>query len=67
MDALSTLKAGLTRPGLLISDRQIVDMATTDFRGWYRGNAVGLARPRSVSEVQDIVRACRNAGCAIVA
>jgi FAD/FMN-containing dehydrogenase len=67
MDALSTLKAGLTRPGLLISDRQIVDMATTDFRGWYTGNAVGLARPRSVSEVQDVVRACRNAGCAIVA
>ncbi|WOH48412.1 FAD-binding oxidoreductase [Bradyrhizobium sp. sBnM-33] len=67
MDALNTLKATLTRPGLLISDPQIVDMATTDFRGWYKGNAVGLARPRSVSEVQDVVRACRTAGCAIVA
>jgi FAD/FMN-containing dehydrogenase len=67
MDALNTLKATLTRPGLLISDPQIVDMATTDFRGWYKGNAVGLARPRSVREVQDVVRACRTAGCAIVA
>jgi FAD/FMN-containing dehydrogenase len=67
MDILSRLKTSLTRPGLLISDPEVVDMATTDYRRWYKGNAVGLARPRTVGEVQEVVRACRNAGCAIVA
>jgi FAD/FMN-containing dehydrogenase len=67
MDILSRLKTSLSRPGLLISDPEVVDMATTDYGRWYKGNAVGLARPRTVSEVQEVVRACRNAGCAIVA
>ncbi|ANV99619.1 hypothetical protein LMTR13_04935 [Bradyrhizobium icense] len=64
---MAQLTRSLDRPGLLVTDRDVIGAACRDYRGWYCGDAIALARPRSVKEVQDVVRAAAASGCAIVA
>jgi FAD/FMN-containing dehydrogenase len=37
-----------------------------DWRGRYRGNAIGVVRPASTAAVSAVVRACAEAGVAMV-
>ncbi|MBE7204665.1 MAG: FAD-binding oxidoreductase, partial [Parafilimonas terrae] len=58
--------AATGRDGILTTDADLLRPATTDYRGWFRGEALALARPRNVAEVQAVVRACTRRGLAIV-
>ena len=58
MDRLGELAAAVGRREAVVSDPDIIASACSDWRGWYKGRALALVRPRSVAEVQRTVRAC---------
>ncbi|WP_159450404.1 FAD-binding oxidoreductase [Bradyrhizobium mercantei] len=60
------LRSALPRPGLLVTDSSVIAASCQDFRGWHKGEAVALARPRSVNEVQAVLSVGGKLGCAIV-
>lgn len=47
-------------------DRSEIDAALVDFRGVFTGEAVGMARPASTTEVSDVVRLCVERDVVIV-
>ena len=51
---------------LLLTDRQDTARYTTDWRGKWTGQAMGVARPRTTEDVQSIVRWCRKTQTKIV-
>lgn len=58
--------AAIVGPGHLCTDPADLDPWLTDWRGRYKGRALGLARPGSTAEVQALVRACGAAGVPMV-
>ncbi|MGK9286583.1 FAD-binding oxidoreductase [Sinorhizobium meliloti] len=60
-DALSSLP-----PEIVVRDQDIVSKYTTDFRHLYVGRTHAVLRPRSVGEVQQIVRTLTGRGVPIV-
>jgi FAD/FMN-containing dehydrogenase len=58
--------AGLLGPRGFTSDPDLMAPWLTDWRGRYRGRAVGLASPASTSEVSAFVRLCARFGVPIV-
>ncbi|KOF14356.1 dehydrogenase [Ensifer adhaerens] len=60
-NALSSLP-----PEVVVRDQDIVSKYTTDFRHLYAGRAVAVLRPRSVAEVQQVVRTLTAHGVPIV-
>lgn len=61
-----SLRATLSRSGLLITDPEALAHASADYRGWYRGQALAIARPTTVEEVQHVVHRCAELGCAVI-
>jgi FAD/FMN-containing dehydrogenase len=51
---------------IVTRDQDIIAAYTTDFRRQYTGRTQAVLRPRTVAEVQEIVRACGLFGVAIV-
>ena len=52
------LAAAGVAPSLLVTDAEILEPHLRDWRGWHRGEGIALARPRTVPEVQAVLRAC---------
>lgn len=52
--------------GIVTRDQDIIAAYTTDFRRQYTGKTIGVLRPRTVAEVQNVVRACAEAKVPIV-
>ncbi|WP_198384173.1 FAD-binding oxidoreductase [Roseomonas sp. KE2513] len=63
-EATAALQARLTAagitPSLLVTDADILEPHLRDWRGWHRGEGLALARPRTVAEVQAVLRACHD-------
>lgn len=53
-------------PGMLERDADVLAPHLRDWRGWHEGEAIGLARPRDVAEVQAVMRACQRHGVSVV-
>ncbi|WP_406646797.1 FAD-binding oxidoreductase [Aliisedimentitalea scapharcae] len=51
---------------IVVSDKDIIDGYTTDFRKKYRGESPALLRPRSTEEVASIVKLCNKHKVALV-
>ncbi|MFV1440749.1 FAD-binding oxidoreductase [Phaeobacter sp. JH60H1] len=51
---------------IVVSDKDIIDGYTTDFRKKYRGESPALLRPRSTEEVASIVKLCNKHNVALV-
>ncbi|NKX40941.1 FAD-binding oxidoreductase [Rhodobacteraceae bacterium R_SAG2] len=51
---------------IVVSDKDIIDGYTTDFRKKYRGESPALLRPRSTEEVASIVRLCNQHNVALI-
>ncbi|WP_420004413.1 FAD-binding oxidoreductase [Arenibacterium sp. LLYu02] len=51
---------------IVVTDPDIIAPFMTDFRKQYTGRAKAVLRPRSVEEVQQIVRTCASHGVALV-
>lgn len=51
---------------IVVSDKDIIDGFTTDFRKKYRGESPALLRPRSTEEVAVIVKLCNTHKVALV-
>lgn len=65
MDSIEKALAKL--PAAIVTrDQDIIAAYTTDFRRQYTGATKALLRPRSTSEVQDVVRACAEFGVPLV-
>ena len=62
----------LERCAAIVGDRNVVvapaelEPYCTDWRGVYKGPALAAVRPRTTQEVAALVRACREAGIALV-
>jgi FAD/FMN-containing dehydrogenase len=63
--ALESLRERLPA-GALVTDRDVLAGFETDITGRFSGRAAALAKPRTGEEVAAIVRACAEAGIAIV-
>ncbi len=53
-------------PGVLLTDPDLLAPHATDWRGWYRGDVLALARPRNAVEVGAVLRACFSEGIPVV-
>lgn len=53
-------------PGALLRDPALVEPYVTDWRGSFKGRALAVVRPASVSEVSEAVRVCRRHDVAVV-
>lgn len=62
---LQALAAALDSRGLLTAPEDVAPYVV-DWRGKFRGEALGVVRPRSTHEVSEIVRYCAEQGVAIV-
>ncbi|WP_424137890.1 FAD-binding oxidoreductase [Roseomonas chloroacetimidivorans] len=60
------LEAEGVAPSVLVTDADILEPHLRDWRGWHRGEGLALARPRTVQEVQEVLRACHDLGLAVV-
>ncbi|MBL8403016.1 MAG: FAD-binding oxidoreductase, partial [Dechloromonas sp.] len=58
--------AGIVGTAQVLSEPADIAPFVTDWRGRYRGAALCVVRPGSTAEVAAVVRACTEAGVAIV-
>lgn len=61
-----TLGSVAAESRLLVTDPAIIAAHCEDYRGWYRGQAIALARPKTVQDVCDIMRLASEHGCVVV-
>lgn len=66
MTAVDAIADAIGRREAVVHDPDLLRSACTDWRGWYKGDALALIRPRSVEEVQRAVRACAAEGIAVI-
>ncbi len=67
VDALRAHLAGEgVPPSIVVTDADILAPHLRDWRGWHRGEGLALARPRTVREVQAVLRACHGLGVPVV-
>ncbi len=64
--ALLEQLAAICGPGGLLSEKRDIEPYVTDWRGVFKGDALGVTRPADTAAVAACVRVCAGAGVAIV-